>query len=148
MARPRYVPSDQQLKRLLEQGMTHDDIVAHIEATDGIRVSRSTVSAAISRAGLSTTQHRYSEEIPWTVKTQHLRDYQPRMLRLLGRRRAGEELNEIENSRLTNWLAMLEADNAVVGYDPEVGFAYIDRSDDDPVDVPIHRQPIRLAPPE
>ena len=144
MARARLVPSDQELKRLLERGFTHDDIVAHVWDTEHKRVSRSTVSAAISRAGLSETQNRYTDEIPWRVSGQHLRDYQPRMLRLLGRRRAGETLNDLENSRLDNWLKMLAEDNAVVAYDPEVGFGYVDRSPEDPTDVPIHKTHIKF----
>lgn len=146
MARARLVPSDQELKRLLERGYSHDDIVQHVWETDRKRVHRSTVSAAISRAGLSEPQNRYDTEIPWRVNGKHLRDYQPRMLRLLGRRRAGETLNELEDSRLDNWLQMLEDDNAVVAYDPEVGFGYVDRSPEDPIDTPIHTSHIKFLP--
>ena len=146
MARARLVPSEQELKRMLERGFTHDDIVAHVWETERKRVHRSTVSAAISRAGLSQPQNRYVQEIPWRVNGRHLRDYQPRMLRLLGRRRSGETLNDLEESRLNNWLQMLEADNSVVAYDPEVGFGYVDRSPEDPVDTPIHATHIKFIP--
>lgn len=69
---------------------------------------------------------------------EHIRDYPVRLLRLLGRRNSGDTLSSDEENRLNNWLAHLEADNAVVGYDKVNGFAYIDRQPDDPTDLPIH----------
>jgi hypothetical protein len=143
MGRPRIVPEKAELERMLQSGMTHADIVAHIYDTTGERVSRTTVSAAISRAGLSQPQPRH-ETIPWRVKAQHLRDYQARMLRLLGRRMGGQSLNREENKRLSAWLEMLEDDHAVVAYDPDAGFAYIERQPEDPEDMPIHIQLIRI----
>lgn len=144
MGRPRYIPSDNELRRLLDQGYSHADIVQYVFDTTGERVSRTSVSAAISRAGLSKPQSRFTETIPWRVKVEHIRDYPARMLRLLGRRREGQPLNEEETQRLDSWLEQLANDNAVVGYDPEVGFGYIDRCDDDPPDIPIHPRPIQF----
>lgn len=144
MGRPRYLPSDRELQRLLDQGYSHADIVQYVFDTTGERVSRTSVSAAISRAGLSKPQSRFQETIPWRVKVEHIRDYPARMLRLLGRRREGQPLNETENKRLDSWLAQLASDNAVVVYDPEQGFGYADRAEDDPVDIPIHPVPVRF----
>ena len=143
MGRPRIVPEKAELERMLQSGMTHADIVAHVYDTTGERVSRTTVSAAISRAGLSQPQPRH-DTIPWRVKAQHLRDYQARMLRLLGRNMGGQSLNKEEGRRLTAWLEMLNDDHAVVGYDPDAGFAYIERQPEDPGDMPIHKQLIRI----
>lgn len=143
MGRPRIVPEKAELERMLQSGMSHADIVAHVYDTTGEQVSRTTVSAAISRAGLSQPQPRH-ETIPWRVKAQHLRDYQARMLRLLGRRMAGQTLNREEDKRLTAWSEMLNGDNAVVAYDPDQGFAYIERQPEDPEDMPIHTQLIRI----
>lgn len=138
MARERLVPSDQELARLLERGMSHKDIVAYVQDTEGKHITQGAVAAAVSRAGLSSPQRRYEREIPWRVSPEHIRDYPVRLLRLLGRRNNGDELNDDENNRLNNWLNHLETDNAVVGYDKVNGFAYIDRQPSDPTDVPIH----------
>lgn len=138
MARKRLVPSDQELARMLERGMTHADIVAHVLETEGTSITTGAVAAAVSRAGLSSPQKRYAREIPWRVSPDHIRDYPVRMLRLLGRRNAGEDLTSEETTRLDNWLNHLSNDNAVVGYDKTQGFAYIDRQPGDPSDLPIH----------
>ena len=145
MGRPRYLPSNRELQRLLDQGYSHADIVQYVFDTTGERVSRTSVSAAISRAGLSKPQSRSQETIPWRVKVEHIRDYQARVLRLLGRRMEGQSLNELETKRLDSWLRMLEADNAVVVYDPQVGFGYATRQPGDPTDVPIHIKPVQFV---
>jgi hypothetical protein len=114
----------------------------------GHPVSRSSVSAALHRAGISGNQSRYREELPWRVKVQHIREYPARMLRLLGRRRSGQELTEAENKRLDAWLRQLEDNNAVVGYDPnsKFGFYYIDKQEHDGVNgIPIRLQTIAVS---
>ena len=144
MAKERLVPSDQELARLLERGMSHKDIVAHVLATEGKHITQGAVAAAVSRAGLSNLQRRYENEIPWRVSPEHIRDYPVRLLRLLGRRNSGDTLTEEESIRLNNWLHHLEEDNAVVGYDKINGFAYIDRQPGDPIDIPIHINYIKI----
>jgi len=145
MGRPRYLPSDRELQRLLDQGNSHQDIVQYVFDTTGERVSRTTVSAAISRAGLSKPQSRYQETIPWRVKVEHIRDYPARMLRLLGRRMEGQVLNPTEANRLDSWLQQLLEDDAVVVYDPQSGFGYASRKPEDPTDVPIHIKTVQFV---
>jgi hypothetical protein len=100
------------------------------------------------RAGLSATASRYREELPWRVKVEHITEYPARMLRLLGRRRAGGDLTAEEGKRLDSWLAQLEAEHAVVAYDPEskFGFYYIEKNDetDGKDGIPIHRQTVKV----
>lgn len=144
MGRPRITPTDHELSVFLRLGYSHAEIADVVFERTGHRLSKSSVGAAISRAGLSVQQNRYAEEIPWRVSSHHLRDYQVRMLRLLGRRRAELPLHDHESQRLDNWLTMLQEDNAVVVYDPERGFAYGERSPQDPLDIPIHVQLVRL----
>jgi len=129
-----------------DEGLSHAQIAQRVYEQTGHKIGRSTVSAAISRAGLSNPQERYTEEIPWTVQARHLREYPVRLLRLLGRRRRGLTLNAEENKRLDNWLELLAKENAVVAYDPDssVGFVYTDRIDTDPVDIPIRRQIVSI----
>ena len=95
MPAKRLLPDNRTLKRWVDSGMTHQEIAHEVERTTGVHVSRSTVSAALSRAGLVEHQrYRYDKEIPWRVKSEHLTQYPVRMLRLLGRRNA-----EIEAAR-------------------------------------------------
>lgn len=143
MGRNRVSPTEKELEELLRQGYTHEEIVEKVYEETGVRLSRSTISVAIGRAGL-TTQNRYTEEIPWKVATKYLRQYQVKMLRLLGRRRAGHSLSNTEDSRLDSWLSKLESENAVVVYDPNRGFGYAERSSTDPEDLPIHPVDVEL----
>lgn len=132
MAAPRLLPPTQELRKLVEAGMTHADIAEHIRETTGLIVSRSAVSSALSRAGLTREAPRYKEEVPWKVRGEHLTQYAPRMLRLLGRRRAGFELSGDEETRLDAWLEGLKEKGLVVAYAPDAGgFLYVD---DDEVD--------------
>lgn len=127
MAAPRLLPATSDLVRLVEAGLTHQQIADHIKDTVGIVVSRSTVSAALSRAGVAREGMRYKQELPWRVKAEHLTQYQARMLRLLGRRRADGELTDEEDARLDSWMESLEENNWVVGYAPDRGgFIYVD----------------------
>lgn len=128
----RLLPDTATLRHWVEdEGMTHQQIADRVFRETGQPVSRSSVSAALSRAGISATGNRYHEEIPWRVKVEHIREYPARMLRLLGRRRSGQTLTENESKRLDSWLQMLEDDHAVVAYDPNsrFGFYYIEKND-------------------
>lgn len=130
MAAPRLLPDIAELIRLVESGMTHAQIVDHLRDHRHIVVSRSSVSAALSRAGASKEGMRYKEELPWRVRAEHLTQYQARMLRLLGRRRAGGDLTDEEDSRLDSWTESLEENRWVVGYAPDDGgFIYVDANE-------------------
>lgn len=122
MPMPRLAPTPKELKKYRDLGMTHKEIA------DMTGLSRSTISSAIRRADLSADKPRYKDEIPWRVKEEHATHYAARMLRLLGRRRAGQELIETEGKHLDSWLAKLEDLHAVVVYEPDSpdGFYYVD----------------------
>jgi hypothetical protein len=144
MPAPRLLPSDRELGRLVEQGLTHQEIADWVLEHLGHRVSRSTVSVALSRAGLSKEAMRYKRELPWKVKADHLTEYPARMLRLLGRRRAEGELTDDEDARLDAWLEALEEREIVVAYSPERGFLYVDADEigDGNDGIPIRRRAI------
>lgn len=127
MPTPRLIPDRTELRRLVAAGWTHQAIADLVAQRTGRTVTRGAVSAAISRAGLSTPASRYKDQLPWKVKISHSKHYAARMLRLLGRREQGEELAELDNQRLDSWLEKLEAENAVVAYAPdtEAGFYYV-----------------------
>jgi hypothetical protein len=91
--------------------------------------------------------HRFFETVPWRVQPVHAAEYPVRMLRLLGRRRAGIPLDDDSSARLDSWLAMLERERVVVAYAPEGkdGFLYVDerfRGGPNP-NVPIRVQAVR-----
>jgi hypothetical protein len=135
---------------MVEAGMTHAEIAAECERITGHKVARSTVSAALSRAALVKKEgHRYYETVPWRVQPEHASEYAVRMLRLLGRRRAGIPLDIDSEQRLDSFLAMLERERVVVAYCPEHedGFLYVDealRAGPNP-DIPIRVQVLRLS---
>jgi hypothetical protein len=102
---------------MLRSGMTHAEIAREVSRATGHPVKRSTVSAAI-----------YPEEIPWTVREEHLTHYAARMLRTLGRRRKGIANSAEMDARLDAWLELLSSNHSVVAYVPETpqGFFYVD----------------------
>lgn len=144
----RLVPDPTTLRRWLEEGLTHQQIADRQYKETGNKITRASVSSAVSRLGMSEQAPRYTEEIPWRVKVQHIRAYPARMLRLLGRRRAGGELTSEENTRLDNWLQLLEDEDAVVAYDPDsdAGFLYVPRQKGDGRAVPIRKERVYLHP--
>lgn len=143
MAAPRLLPPVNDLVRMVEAGMTHQQIADSVNNKSGANVSRSTVSAALSRAGLTAVGNRYKQELPWRVKAEHLTQYPARMLRLLGRSRADGELSDDEQERLDAWLSALDENGWVVAYAPEnSGFIYVeaDEHEDGRGGVPIRKR--------
>jgi len=117
------------LQKYVERGLTHQQIADLITKETGVPIARSTVSAALSRAGL-TDRVRYDEVIPWKpIKAIHNRHYALAMLRLEARRQGGLTLTEEQAKRLESWKAKLEEENALVVYlpDTEDGFYYVKR---------------------
>ena len=111
---------------MVSQGLTHQQIADVLSRETGYQISRSTVSAALHRARLTEPSKKYHDEIPWRVREEHQTHYAARMLRLLGRRRAGVANSEESDRRLDAWLRQLEGAGAVVTYVPDTpeGFYY------------------------
>lgn len=126
MPAERILPDVHELKRLLDSGMTQQDIADKVFRETGVRVTRAAVSAALARAGLSSYRKRHSELIPWRVRVEHNKEYPVRMLRLEARRRKGEPVSPEEERKLDAWLRLLRDNQAVVFYHPKVGFRYTD----------------------
>jgi predicted metal-dependent hydrolase len=146
----RLLPDTNTLRRWVEdEGLTHQQIAERVFVETGNTVSRSTVSAALHRAGLTKPTSRYRDELPWTVAVQHITEYPARMLRLLGRQREGQPLSDTDQRRLANWLQKMEDEHAVVAYDPtsRYGFYYVEKDDttDGLNGVPIRRQTVRVT---
>jgi hypothetical protein len=119
MSRFRILPPNDQLQAMVESGMTHKEIAEKIHAETGYPVARSTVTAALARAGISKPQPRYRQEIPWVVGDIHTMEYPIVMLRALGRRRAGLPMTDRDSRRLDSWLEKLTQDSLIVAYCPD-----------------------------
>lgn len=137
----RILPPTSDLKRMVQQGMTHKEIAETLSRETGYPVSRSTVSAALHRANATSPAKKYPEEIPWYVKEEHQTHYAARMLRLLGRRRKGITNSAEADQRLDSWLNQLAEAGAVVTYDPLTpeGFYYT-HGEPDEKGIPVLRE--------
>lgn len=127
------LPDRTELRRMRDQGMTHQQIADAVKAKTGYEVTRNAVTMALARHGLSGPVTRYSEEIPWRVRQKHERHYALAMLRLFARRRRGAKLTVDQTQRLDSWLAQLADHGRVVYYHPDSieGFYYVPRTDED-----------------
>ena len=150
MAPPTLVPDKTTMERWLREGLTHVQMAERHEAETGIKVTRATISGALVRYGLAETKPRYVDQLPWRVHDNHQTHYAARMLRLYGRNEQDPaSLNIPEAKRLISWLAMLEREEAIVGYDPDSrdGFHYIDKAlKDNELPAPIRRKRIYTNP--
>lgn len=146
----RVLPADSELVRMRDGGMTHQQIADEITRRTGTHVARSTVSVALHRAGEQKEKRiRYKREVPWTVPARYTAEYPLRMLRALGRTRAGLPLPTQETRQLQSWLEELAERDFIVAFcpDPPPGqdaFYYIPASarDHDDMDTPIRRKPV------
>lgn len=150
MSAPRYLPSDSTLRKWrIDEGLTLKQIAQRVKDTEGYDVTVGSVASALSRAGI-VNRKRYDDVIPWRrIKTAHNKEYALVMLRLLARRRNGDELDRDLNGRLDNWLFKLEESNAVVlyKYNSQDGFYYVPRRPEDPKDIPVRMPPVSTETP-
>lgn len=133
MAAPRLVPSDSILKRWLELGYTHEKMAHLASKIEGRPIARSTISAALCRAGL-TQRVRYNSVIPWpNIKTVHNSHYALTQLRTKARIDAGLKVTDDRQKRFESWQRRLIEENAVVVYleDSKDGFYYVQRKPSD-----------------
>lgn len=110
---------DSKVHRLLRQGLTPRQIADRLLAEDYIDVTPEAISMWRHRRGMTPMVTRHPELIPWILKPQHQDLWPAQMLRLEGRRRAGEELSQRNAGSLQRWKARLEKLGAVVHYDPD-----------------------------
>lgn len=119
MAPQRWIPDCQELKKLLDKGMTHQQIATWTEEHTGVRISRSSVSSAVSRCGLADRRPRYEDHVPWTVRAVDSRDYNLLMLRTGARIATGDKtIPELDVKRYKAWKKKMDAQGLVVNYDP------------------------------
>jgi len=147
--RPRILPTDTELIKMKQSGLTHAQIADKISQDTGHKIARSSVSVALARAGAAKPNKRYKEELPWVVRSTHHTEYPVRMLRSFGRRKSGEEQDPNEVKRLEAWLSKLEDSELVVAYCPDApdgqpGFVYVTaEAKDHNKNIPIRIEPVR-----
>lgn len=109
--------------RWLAEGHTQLEIVDRLGAM-GIETTQSAIAMLKARhaspeaEARMRTLHR-AELIPWKLRPEHRQLHTAKMLRALSRVRRGEPITPAQDGQLKNWLAGLEADGAVIHYDPE-----------------------------
>lgn len=149
MAPPKYTPDKTTFQQWLAEGLTHQQMADRVYEQTGHRVTRAAVTVALMSYGLTSTKPRYKDTIPWRVKVEHAKTYPIRMLRLLGKRRAGVELPEDDDRLLDGWLEHLDREGLIVAYDPDddLGVHYVDVSYRDHEDdgIPIRKKTIHLS---
>lgn len=119
MPKPRKLPSESILRKWVEvEGLTHAEIVDRIREESGHEVSRSSVSAALSRAGY-THRVRYDDEIPWPkISVDHNASFPLFMLRTQARINRGLPVKKRDKARLEEWKQELRNEGLVVHYEP------------------------------
>lgn len=132
MAAPRVLPSDSELAKMRERGMSLNQICDEVERQTGYRPARSSVSAALSKAGL-TNPIRYDDFVPWTIASRHRTSYVLYMLRVGARLERSLPVRDGDERRYRAWKDELDEKDGVVDYDPATvdGFLYRRRKPED-----------------
>ena len=150
MAPPKFTPDANTLMRWKDEGLTHQQMADRVFEQSGQRVTRAAITLEMMKNGLSKPRPRYKDTLPWRVDMDHIMSYPARMLRYLGKRRAGVELNAYYEQSLDAWLTNLTNDGLIVAYYPNdaTGFHYVDKSfkDHEDTDLPIRIKAIHLNP--
>ena len=116
------IPIDRStVQKYVEAGLTQAEMVERWLQDFGEKKSRTAFAMAISRYGITPVRSRprYDELLPWRVKMDHLMEHEPRMLRLLARRRRGLDISDDESGMLEKWIREMHQTDAVVAYEAE-----------------------------
>jgi hypothetical protein len=109
---------DNKVEQLLRSGWTQGQVVKWY-AEQGVKVTQSAISQAISSGRIKVDTNRNSGAIPWTLKPEHRHLHAARMLRTLARQEAGREIGPSLRTQVKTWKEGLELENSVITYDPE-----------------------------
>ena len=119
-------PSNRDLERYLEQGLTQQEIA------DKYHVAKGTIASLVHRAGLSSDRLKYRTTRLWSpIHDRHQAKHELNMLRSREKQLKGEELTKRVEGRLDSFLDRLDASNSVIAYAPATddGFYVLDRND-------------------
>lgn len=130
MPRAKRLPPNSELAAMRGGGKSVKEIAREYEVTERA------VYLGLRKVGAVKPTNHYRDLVPWRVKRDHDNAYPAQMLRLLGRRFAGEILNPTLERKLRNWLKKLKDGDLVVTYrsdtppnpaSPVGGFALVAR---------------------
>lgn len=131
--------------RWLAEGVTQMEIVSRLEDM-GIEATQSAISMlkmrhASGKAEEVMRTRQRADLVPWRLRPEHRQLHAAKMLRAKSRLDRGETISAVQQRQLDTWLAGLEADNAVIHYDPETeqGFWRVEKREG--VDTTIIRDP-------
>lgn len=133
MPRPRNLPDVTELRKLLEQGLTHLQIAAAFGVTE------QAVSNQVRLHGLQPMPPRYADTVPWVVAKDHRTQYALRMLRLYGKQKSGQVLKPGELAALERFQSRLDGSNTVIDYADDIGFYLTERREG--IDLGMIREP-------
>lgn len=126
MGAKRKMPSDAILAKWVEEGLDHKQMQQRIKEQFKENVALSSVSGALSRAGL-TNRIRYDDFIPWgRIALEHNHSYQLHHLRIAARLDKGLPVRDGDKRRFEAWRDEMKAKGVVVhyDYDSEQGWFY------------------------
>jgi hypothetical protein len=147
MAPPTKAPDRNTLERWRDEGYTQAEMVELTREQFGVELTRSAIANAMSRYGLGADGNRYADTVPWRVNTIHATAHPLKMLRLIGRRRAGNSMSTRESDSLDSWLRTMKGQRLIIGYDPNdaIGFYFIDEKyKDHDEDIPMRIKMLRM----
>lgn len=128
-------PPKAKLEQYIREGLTQQQMADRWSEEGNVSITRSTIAMAMSRYGLKSARprDRYTDMIPWTLRTEHTMAAETRLLRLEARRRRGDDISERDRVWLSNWLTELDKDQKVLIYDDRTprGWWYLPRTDED-----------------
>ncbi|XVU22579.1 hypothetical protein ACQPZJ_35690 [Actinoplanes sp. CA-054009] len=75
----------------------------------------------LNRAGMTVRRRQYAVDIPWQIRKEHDNLMPLPVLRTKARRDAKWPIDKAAETRLNNFLKMLHDNDAVVGYDWDLG---------------------------
>lgn len=138
------IQNEQEVKRWFEEGRTYAWMVEEYRRKYNIETSISMWGNFRRRHGFDRRTAWDTDLIPWAIDVKHRYDYPVLMLRKEARRRAGFPMTAEQEHEIDAWLAGMEANNAVLHYDPdtEQGWFYVPR---EPGDTDIIRRPSRVT---
>ena len=125
--------STAKLRALFSSGLTYEEIAEANERSTGWRPTRAGVAKKFERLGFPPRNAHHDDLIPWKIAPEHNKDRIRYMLQAEGRKRQGRELSDSDRVlvSLLHDLLFGRGRFLVVGYDREIGFYLVDRTDSD-----------------
>jgi hypothetical protein len=119
MAPPRKPgPDDEELRHWKEAGLTQVEMARRATEKYGTPWSRQHIATRLTRAGLTDEAYRFSEAVPWRVRTAHSRHYRVQLLRFMEKRDRGLPVDEMWSRRVDKLLRRAQEENFVIVYNP------------------------------